>query len=138
MLWWFWFVSFVAAVEFHSQFVAGLDRCIDQVADDLMAFAVMPTVFSRRTSSQIIRAPVYVLPAPGGHWIGRMPLLRWLHRRTAAWSVVSIRLPDGRPPRRGGALSNRLRAAKYGHHYRRHIRPCNPTATSALSTTTTR
>src|SRR5579871_5239353 len=32
--------------------------------------AVIPTLFPLFTSSQIMRAPVNVLPAPGGPWIG--------------------------------------------------------------------
>ena len=42
----------------------------------LWLLAVMPTVLPWRTSSQIICAPVKVLPAPGGPWIGRMPPAR--------------------------------------------------------------
>ena len=39
-------------------------------------WAVIPTRFPLRTSAAIIRAPVYVLPEPGGPWIARYePLL---------------------------------------------------------------
>ena len=56
----------VAAPQVNPAFVGRLDGRINQITDDLVTVAVMPTFFPRRTNSQIICAPVKVLPAPGG------------------------------------------------------------------------
>ena len=66
----------------------------------LWLFATTPTRLPLRTRSTITRAPVYVLPEPGGPWIGRMPTPASATIRVAA---VERRL-SGSPQRRGRCL----------------------------------
>ena len=49
--------------------------------------AVIPTFFPAFTNSQIMRAPVKVLPAPGGPWMGSTELSNARPTRQAAWTT---------------------------------------------------
>jgi len=51
--------------------------------------AVTPIFFPRFTSSQIIRAPVYVFPDPGGPWIANTESSSANTIRFAVFTVVS-------------------------------------------------
>ena len=72
----------------------------------LWLLAVMPTVRPARTSSRIIRAPVNVLPEPGGPWIAsvdessaRPSAFEAASRSTSAPSATSGAPTPGRCPR---------------------------------------
>ena len=62
----------------------------------LWLVAVIPTRWPVASRATIIRAPLYVLPEPGGPWIGR--------------TVAS----SARPSRRGGAEIGLVRHAEVG------------------------
>ena len=63
----------------------------------LWLLAVTPTVFPAATRARIMRAPVYVLPVPGGPWIASVLPSRARTRRTAASSAVSSPARSGDP-----------------------------------------
>ncbi len=84
----------------------------------LCDWAATPTRRPRRMSSTIIRAPVYVLPVPGGPWIGSTVSSSPAAIRRAP-SMMSSSLPTNgvpasTPPIRGGRRVSRSRAARNG------------------------
>ena len=90
---------------------------LHQVADDLVAVRGDTNPSCRPTSSRIIRAPVVLLPDPGGPWIGKRRSIQLQSpgamrrptpiRRRAKWRHASTL---SRPSRAAGAVS-RSRAA---------------------------
>ena len=63
----------------------------------LWLFAVMPTRFPAASSRTIIRAPVYVFPAPGGPWMASVPASSCSTIRRAASSSDSPGPRSGAP-----------------------------------------
>ena len=72
----------------------------------LWLLAVMPTRLPAASSEQIIRAPLYVLPDPGGPWIGSTVRSSARASRRAASRSVSVAARErfDRRPRRHGAV----------------------------------
>ena len=62
----FGFVDLLHAADIDAHFPGGFDHVVEQIADHLVAVGGDADVLPARTSAQIMRAPVYVLPAPGG------------------------------------------------------------------------
>ena len=86
----------------------------------LWDWAGTPTRRPARTSSTIIRAPVQVLPVPGGPWMART-VLRRRHRESQAAAASSggspgstSGAPAAMPSIRGGRPRSRSRIARYG------------------------
>ena len=80
----------------------------------LWLFATTPTRLPAATSATMTRAPVYVLPDPGGPWIGRMPPGAVSAMRVAASSAVSPAFRSGTPgpcPASGGRRRSSARTA---------------------------
>ena len=77
--------------------------------------AVMPTLRPASTQATIIRAPVYVFPAPGGPWMARSERSRERTVRLAK-STGSSPFDGPNAPffRRGGLPRRRSRAADFG------------------------
>ena len=76
---------------------------------------VMPTFWPARTSAHTTRAPVWVLPVPGGPWIGSTLSSRSRASRLAESRVVSPARASSRAGperRRGGRFRRRSRAAR--------------------------
>jgi AAA domain len=97
------FIRFMTALNVDTMLIRCLDYGVEEIPNNFVAV---------RRSSQTIRAPVKVFPAPGGPWIGRTPPIRCPQRRTAASTVVSACWCSGCPPTRGGSRSKRSRAQK--------------------------
>ena len=95
--------------------------------------AVTPTRFPCRTRSRIIRAPAYVLPVPGGPWIGSVPASSVQREPPCSIENILVRL-DERPhrpatARRGGE------AQRAGPGRRGRLRsPSMPSAMTASAT----
>ena len=91
----------------------------------LWLLAVIPDAFLTGPSVHAICAPVCVLPAPGGPWIGNTPPARWGAILTAADNVVSSGNFIGRPPILGAVnikqVARRPVRAVTGHAVRRNM-----------------
>ena len=86
----------------------------ERVAIALCPGPITPTRFPWATSAQIIRAPVYVLPEPGGPWIARTVSSSWLATSIANASGSAPpgwwNVPDAR---RGGSRISSARAMPF-------------------------
>jgi hypothetical protein len=62
---------------------------VEKVGDDFVTVAVMPIRLPSRASAQIMRAPVYVFPAPGGPWTGKAPWSKSRAKRQKTMRVAA-------------------------------------------------
>ena len=111
----------VAALD-DPERLPGLERRpvhrTEEVRDRLVRLGGDPDRFPAAMRARAIRAPVYVLPVPGGPWIASRLSSRFVASRIAAVSGSSSCRRSGSPgaiPRiRGGTLERRSRTARLG------------------------